>query len=688
MAMIASAAAHMVLSLVSTKPVESERRFQPIVLVLAALVAVTGLAVLTFGWLGGVEQLVRVRATYPAMVPETAILVVLGAIGVILNQFPNGRGVTVLVSFLIVVVVFSGHLYPIVATRFAGRDELSPATMIMGLLVAMALILGGAKNAQLRFLGFLLTSYGLALVSIPLLGYALNTQVLFGNSLFVSTSILTAICFAALFLALLLTDSGLNWNRIILDEEDRSQHRRRMLLPLVLIPVSMVATTIYAWKGGSDVSVELTALTVCCIFSVAISTIYFTNSTKISDRRAAEMMAVLRETERARQAAELALNRAQKVEALGNLVGGVAHDFNNSLTVILGNLELIEGEGDRERRNSYVQEAIDASNHAANLTRQLLAYGRKSRLEPLPNNLDDMVVDTLRMFRRICPEDIAIHSNFEASRAIALLDSANFSQSLLNVLINARDALPDGGEIFVSTRTGFLPEAALVEFNDAEPLAPGTYVKLVVRDTGIGMSARTLARAEEPFFTTKPVGEGTGLGLSAVSGFCRQSGGGLRLESEEGVGTTVTMAFPKIGDFNSETDSFETIAAPADISPFRVLIVDDEPSVARVMARQLSLDGHVVRMAENAQQALSILEVEPLPQLVISDLVMPGPVQGHKLAEVIRQRYPQVRVLLMSGYESERRRAAITTVKELHFLQKPVSRATLRLAVAKAMDAA
>ena len=463
----------------------------------------------------------------------------------------------------------------------------------------------------------------------------------------------------------------------------------RYILPVIVLgPVFLVGLALWATRLQL-LSPDLRAafLTFAMIFTTSSAVLWFAHLTNRTERRANAMHARLREAERARQASELAMVRAQKVAALGKLVGGVAHDFNNTLTVILGNLELIEESGDTASQEIYVQEAIAASNQAAQLTRQLLAYGRKSRLDPAPTVLDDLVEPTLSMFRRVCPAHVAISASLDAPGAVVSLDVANFQQALLNILINARDAQPGGGAIRISTRVG-PPEAdRMIDQSEGELLREGTYVIITVEDDGPGMAPRDLSRAAEPFFTTKPPGEGSGLGLAVVSGFCRQSGGGLFIESPGTGGLRVSMAFPELPVAEEAPAAADDRAQQARCGGRRViLVVDDEEAVTRVMSRQLQLDGHAVRNAVNAERALEVLEAGPTPDLVITDLVMPGRLQGHALAQEIARLYPAVKVLFMSGYESARAREGLEGLKGVPFLQKPIDRAALRAAVHAALE--
>ncbi|QDL93399.1 response regulator [Paroceanicella profunda] len=657
-------------------------------LVLAAMAAVIALFTLLLGWIAGVQALVRLDPDFPAMVPETALCIMLGGLGVIWTIWrPRQLVVPQVCGGLILVLVAMALTQPIRTIAFRPLDSMSVATALASVLVATCLMLPREGDPSLARLHTTLQSLGLSVVMVPVLGYIFDAEALFANAVYTSMALHTALGFLALFLALLCERPAQGWVGVLLSPERGSEMVRRILPVIIFGPIIMCSLTLYAtYHEFMTPNFRLAVLTFMMICATGVAALLFAHQTNLSERRAAAVEASLRRSELARAQTELAMSRSQKVEALGKLVGGVAHDFNNSLAVILGNLELLEEDDSAAARQRYISEAIAASNSAAHLTRQLLAYGRRSRLESLPNVLDDLITPTLEMFRRVNPANIEIVTDLDTDHAIVMLDSANFQQALLNLLINARDAMPAGGRITLSTRVETLAQESVAGFDQSEDLPPGTYVTVSVRDNGTGMDAATLNRADEPFFTTKGIHEGTGLGLSVVSGFCRQSEGGLRLRSAPGAGTTVSMAFP----LAQYADPLPAVPRPRpSVTPGAgadILIVDDEIRVSRVMARQLQLDGHRVRIALNAEQALNVLSTEDAPDLVLSDLVMPGDMQGHALAETIRERWPQTRIVLMSGYESARRRREIFGLRDLVFLQKPVDRATLRATVLQALN--
>ena len=665
----------------------AQREYRDQATLLASAAIAVALAALILGWTGGIDFFVRIHPDYPAMVPETALSILLGGLGT-LSLFRTGRDwLPQLCGLLIAGIVAVALLSPISLERLQTDDDMSIASLLGCLTVAVSLFLAPYSVRDDSILLPSLASLGLAVVTIPILGYLFNAQAMFANPIYTAMALHTAISLLCLIVALLLLQPRQGWVGIILAPEPGSQLLRR-LLPLFLVgPPVLCMLTLYATHLELvSPDFRLALLAFAMIVLAGTSAIYFAHRVNLSERRTRETELSFLESERTRQATELAMVRTQKVEALGQLVGGVAHDFNNTLTVILGNLELLAEDPENKNNGSGVAEAIDAANHAAGLTRQLLAYGRKSRLEPEPHVLDDLVKSSLVMFRRICPANIAVTTRLSSPRAIAQIDSGNFQQALLNLLINARDAQPQGGRINVTSDLASVDSDHLTGFADEIRMTQGTYVTVTVADDGQGMDAATLARATEPFFTTKEAGEGSGLGLSMVSGFCHQSGGGLRIESAPGSGTTITMYFPLTGLVAPQTIPEPDLSQAPPAAGAFILVVDDEEAVTRVIARQLQGDGHQVTVAFNADQALERLAQSETPfDLVITDLVMPGPIQGHDLARRVIEAYPSTKVILSSGYESENQRQQIPWAAKLPFLQKPVSRATLRRVVTETL---
>ncbi len=635
--------------------------------------------VLVFGWAFDVDAVRRIAPHYPAMVPATALTLATGGFGALAlhRRWPRWQPIaaTVILGGVIVLEQTAG----LTPETLRHGDGMSLANIASALLLSASLAL--RTNGQDRA-PIVSDTIGLIITMVPLIGYLLGSSALYDNPLYTQMALHTALGYATVFLALLLMAPQCGWIAILFEGEPGSVMARRVLPVAIMGPLilSLVATKAVE-RNLITAEFRLAVLTFLVIASTAAAVLGFAAMTNRAERRSTEAEAAYLQSERRRQKIELAAARSDKIAALGTLVGGVAHDFNNTLNVILGNLQLLHEDPDKNTHQGYVEEAIKASNRAAALTRQLLAYGRKSRLCPIPLVLEEEIASALTMFRRLCPANIAIRKEVDKSRTQVQLDPDAFQQAALNVLINARDALPNGGSIQVVTRTERLEGAVVSGFQDAETLPPGCYVTVRFEDDGIGMSPEIAAQATEPFFTTKSVGMGTGLGLSTAAGFCRQSKGGLRIDSTEGNGTTVTMAFPVYsGAPRAEGEGIKA-GRKAPAWRHKILVVDDDMALARVMVNQLELDGHDVRLARDAVEALRALEDGPLPDVVLTDIVMPGEMQGHHLAVRIRQRFPDIRVILMSGYSSEGYREKTFAKLGSPFLQKPVDLRTLRTVI-------
>lgn len=374
--------------------------------------------------------------------------------------------------------------------------------------------------------------------------------------------------------------------------------------------------------------------------------------------------------------AEAALARSQKMEALGRLVGGIAHDFNNTLAVLQGNVELIETAKTEIEKEECLAEIGKGIERGANLTRQLLAYARKSVLTPELLNLNDVLGDTDRMLRSTLPKNIVIETVAGGNLWNTRIDKGQVENAILNLALNARDAMPEGGELVIETSNARLGAEDLLD--SEEDLAPGRFVLLSVSDTGEGMSEETMQRAFDPFFTTKKMSEGTGMGLSMVEGLMQQIGGAARLRSEPGLGTTVTLLFPTSDDREPEGRSK---AARTSIGPKHILLAEDDEGVRDVLRRQLTRLGYRVTEARNGDRAIELLQRDPTIALLITDIVMPGDLQGPDLATQAREVIPKLPVIFMSGYPSEPAAHGEDLGPNDVTLLKPVSVADLAMAV-------
>jgi PAS domain S-box-containing protein len=375
------------------------------------------------------------------------------------------------------------------------------------------------------------------------------------------------------------------------------------------------------------------------------------------DRNAAQLRA-LNDTLEQRVAARTAelmraedqLRQSQKMEAVGQLTGGLAHDFNNLLAGISGSLELMQArmrQGRFEDLERYVSVAQGAARRAAALTHRLLAFSRRQTLTPKPTNVNQLVAGMEELIRRTTGPAVALEVVGAAGLWPALVDPGQLENALLNLCINARDAMPAGGRITIETANKWMDRSAAAQYG----LPEGQYLSLCVTDTGTGMPPEVIARVFEPFFTTKPLGQGTGLGLSMIHGFAQQSGGQVRIYSEVGQGTTVCLYLPR---HYGEADDDEAAAKPADAARAgqheTVLIVDDEPSVRMLVAEVLEGLGYVPIEAADSVAGLKILQSDARIDLLITDVGLPGGMNGRQMADAGRERRPGLKVLFITGY--------------------------------------
>ena len=409
--------------------------------------------------------------------------------------------------------------------------------------------------------------------------------------------------------------------------------------------------------------------------NVVIDPIYGPNGQVIGFAKVTRDITEKRNAQLALEQAREALFQSQKLEAIGQLTGGVAHDFNNLLMVVLTSLELLRRRvaGD-DKLLRLVENAVSAAKRGASLTQRMLAFARRQDLQPAAVDIPALVDGMKDMLERTLGATIHIEEAFEPALRPVLVDAHQLELALLNLAVNARDAMPEGGRLRFA--------ASEVACTLADHLAPGAYLRLSMTDSGTGMDAATLARALEPFFTTKGVGKGTGLGLAMVHGLAVQSGGKFVLESSEGVGTTATLWLP-VASANSQA---LPAAAPmasvpteaASLAPMLVLAVDDDPLVLAGTASMLEDLGHSVLAASSAEEALTMARAAPHIDLVISDQVMPG-MSGAHLVEALRKNNPSLPMILASGFAEQPGDLHPSTVK----LSKPFDMAQLAHAISQ-----
>ncbi len=378
-----------------------------------------------------------------------------------------------------------------------------------------------------------------------------------------------------------------------------------------------------------------------------------------------------KESQRALEEAREALFQSQKMEAIGQLTGGIAHDFNNLLTGISGSLQLMESrlaQGRVRELDRFLGSAQASAKRAAALTQRLLAFSRRQTLDPKPVNINRLVAEMDELVRRTAGPTIEVETIAAAGLWTTLVDANQLENALLNLCINARDAMPGGGRLTVETANKSLDARGAHE----RDLAPGEYVALCVSDTGCGMSKDVIERAFEPFFTTKPLGEGTGLGLSMVYGFVRQSAGQARIYSEIGQGTMVCLYLPR---YDGEDETVEKQPELSEVQQAEngetVLVVDDEPSVRMLITEVLGDLGYRAMEAGDGPSGLKLLQTSRRIDLLITDVGLPGGMNGRQLAEAALALRPQLKVLFITGYAENAVVGNGQLQSGMHILTKP-----------------
>ncbi|MGJ8596295.1 PAS domain S-box protein [Sulfitobacter sp.] len=378
-----------------------------------------------------------------------------------------------------------------------------------------------------------------------------------------------------------------------------------------------------------------------------------------------------------RKAAEDALARSQRLDAIGKMTGGIAHDFNNLLTVIVGNLELLEMRGADARQLPLIHDALSSAESGADLTSRLMVFARRSNLKPETANLQDLCTDTLQLLKRTLGANFHIQTDFADKLDRVQVDPAQLQSALMNLAFNARDAMGSGGELLVSVQNVTIDDTYMAQETGIEA---GDYVRLSVSDNGAGMSVEAQRRAFEPFFTTKTESGGTGLGLAMVYGFVRQSGGHITLYSELGLGTSFGLYFPALPHdaAHADTEAQKNTTSKMPLGNGEVvLIVEDNPKVRKLSIERIRDLGFETLEAESGDQAYEMLTQDIKVDLVFSDLVMPGTLNGFNLASKVTAEFPKLKVLLTSGYASDVLTNAMPENLTYDILHKPYRQSEL-----------
>lgn len=378
--------------------------------------------------------------------------------------------------------------------------------------------------------------------------------------------------------------------------------------------------------------------------------------------------------------AEVKLVQAQKMESIGTLTSGVAHDFNNLLAVIMGNIELARMDVPENERDDLLLAALGATERGAELTRRLLAFSRKANLVPTHEDLNDVLQGMEALFRRTLPAAIAIETRYCERPCFARVDRIQLENALLNLVLNARDAMHGRGTITLTVTA-----TAKVNVKNPVEIMADAVAQITVQDNGDGIPLEIQDQVFDPFFSTKPVGQGSGLGLAMIYGFVSQSGGAVDLSSQQGTGTQVTLSFPMAQA--KQVSKEKRVQPHPDTTPHgnaRALVVEDDDAVRRVLVRQLKLLDYKVHEAPDGDQALAQLRDAPDYDLVITDFSMPGFLQGSSLARVILNEFPATAVIIVSGYPDTSHEELDTMSALVPCLNKPIQQSDLRAAIAAA----
>jgi CheY-like chemotaxis protein len=381
---------------------------------------------------------------------------------------------------------------------------------------------------------------------------------------------------------------------------------------------------------------------------------------------------------------EQQLRQAQKMEAVGRLAGGIAHDFNNLMMIVTSYAQLLLEKKPEPPMRRYAENILDAGKKAADVTRQLLAFSRKQILQPTIIDINELIQELNKMLPRLLGADIEMILRLQPDLWHVRADSGQMEQVIMNVAINARDAMPRGGKIIFETRNVELHHSYTLEQTTVQS---GSYAVLAITDTGVGMDAETKNRVFEPFFTTKEVGKGTGLGLATVYGIVKQSNGYIWVDSDLGKGSTFTIYLPCAAEEIPETGTHEPTIAELPGGTETILLIEDEPGLRAAAREFLELKGYTVLEASSGTDAVRIANDYKLPiQVVLTDLVMPG-MSGTEAVKEIKQRHVNARVVYMSGY-TDRALSPEAMADGAVFIQKPFSLDSLAQKLADCMSPA
>jgi signal transduction histidine kinase len=599
--------------------------------------------------LAGVSLLLLRRAPgYAALLASVVCLI--GLLNLIQYIFGVNLGIDQLLVIDSSVSPFPGRLAPVTALDFTACG-----IGLMLLAYGRKVVLAQALAVCAAFSAFL-----------AIIGYTFGVPLLYGSVRYTSMALHTGLGCLVLAVGLLCVRPREGIMQVLTSHGPGGWLARRLVPAMMLLPplLGFVFMQLNAVLGDVRLTVALIVVSLVVLFLAVIWVFaHFLNDSESLLRRAVNETL---ETQKALSRSEVLLRQSQKMEAIGQLSAGIAHDFNNLLAVIIGYCELMLfrsnlTEGDRTK----VQRIADAGETAAALTRQLLAFSRQQLIQPTALDLNEVVTRFEGVMRRLLKEDVEVVISLDPALGAIYADKGQIEQVLMNLAVNASDAMPDGGKLVIET--------ANVDISSSEAVRAGIplgkYVRLVVADSGVGMPAHVQAKIFEPFFTTKPVGKGTGLGLATVFGIMQQSHGGIVVQSEEKKGTAFTMYFPQV-EAVPQRESAE-LPKSATKPGALIMVVEDAEAIAEIVRETLSSVGYDVVTAAHGAEALELCKQLNRPlDLVLTDVIMPE-MGGRELMERLRKHCPATKVIFMSGYTNDVILRQGVLEANVGFLQKP-----------------
>lgn len=614
------------------------------------VVAIVASLNLVFGWAFEVDAIVRVLPNMPAMVPTTslAFLVSVAAAGALVS---SQKGAVVAILSLFVVLILS--IEPLIRNEFGAvksSDAVAPATRLGFATLVVCLILRTFGGRTLTRLASVLGLGFLCLPLVALIGYLFDASALHSVPGLTQMSILTAVLMVFLHVSVLLLDRNDEW-AIVLFSDRLGSKKVASVFPYILLLglLACYATLKISEAGHLDPNFRFAVMSLVIMVGTAVCCeIIARNLNRTIDAEQIAQAMRVAQQEVLHQDKTLRI-QADNMAVLGQVVAGVAHDFNNSLAVVRGNLDLIQE--DPQNRDEYFGEAFEAIDRASRLIMQLLDFGGKSRDDKNNHRVEALISQALSLFRRVAPANIHIQfDNLSGADAEIYVDDVGFERTLLNLLFNSRDAMPKGGKISIVAERRMLLNGAAREYNGSEGVSPGPYMVISVSDTGTGMAPEVLRKATNAFFTTKTVGKGTGIGLASVQGFCQRAGGGLLIESEVGKGATITLALPNPERPTALLNIEGKVLQPKAVDILYIGTKDKFFEQATQVPQNSSLK---VLAIETAQEALMYLKTNDSPKSCIIGSVAFDQDAALRLKIEIGNVLPKLRVLIVGQVFSD-----------------------------------